>query len=1224
MKKIRRKKRLFIFIMLLIISSTTMTSYAYFNSKIGLDSIISANASKKELDIKNGKIDLDFKKGNEWSCQMYPDKLKIQPDGTFLYEVTDANDSPKIDYGPLTLSSGETNLTKNIDLSVNFNVDSQGGFVVEDEPADSFEVLVGDIDNFGKSSTESPYSGNLGSWHNMDVLPEAYDANGTDRRMVVSGFYKYIMGLSNNKTEKDLAIIWQNQSLIQTQFGKAGLQNQNDVGADRTWIQGYNGGNAYYCFKSNKAVTVDGQYFPVGYPVTFEGYTDRALRGGKNNKDEYYNFTSENRIYDGKNWIFLQAVEPLTFKYTVGKGKIESAVFQVYFDDLQSGDSINEYDKVCTLNISGNTVTGVSVWPTSTPFKLNRFVAESTSRYKAYIQIANSPDTKVEVPEISRVINSFNQSGPCGNMVTFSLPKRLLHYVKEASGLDNGLQLIIDDTRAGTSGDSYCIDFAKLTVNSSIYSENSINISGNVKDYGTGEIIKNCNGVVSASDGTTAKINADGSYSINVSSGIVYLTFKIDGFEETYKSFGNVTQNLTGQDIELTPFSQSNEIEVQLKIAQLESVDSFPTENITLTEEESKYINSKVKSWEEGKIITTIDYKPIEYGGVSVTSVHSDLAVKPNTDYEISYTVQFASQNSMNTYKTYESSFSSTVKAKATQENNPGWDEDGTGEEYKAQYIASETSENNNGGNNSNVNNDSNKKTNIYFETPIHVSGEDMCGENWWNDSPPNITYDGINLNSSKVSGVGSSWYLAQSDNFKNAAHIKVTDSTDANKNSKDLYYFVTKNVFICTNGYNASNSTLTINYIDSFGNPLLDAKTIPCKAGKAVIIKSEIIDGYRLSNPEAEREYTLGEGENKTITFRYNKLKNVSVKFMANGVQISPSSIFDASGNIVSKYNIKNNKCYLYGADGESFTINTSDFAQIKDKAGNYYSLIENQNNISGSYNDVPINGAEYTYNYQKCNVTIKYVDEKGTEISGTEHKYIANNETYTFVKKDINNYEFKEIKKGDEVQNGNSIVINGDVVITYIYSLKGTIVHYYNANSWNKVKVYAEKENKEKIFGDWPGNDDSIMKHEEGEWYTLTIKNNESAKVVFNDGIGANQEPSGENRYEVSGEVWIAFAKILTEKPKEITITYKNPNNWSSVKAYVYNNDNTIKPFGTFPGKEMTKNSDGSWSIKLPKVIDSSDNYRVIFVNGTNQNDKDPSGTNAPGYECSDGYSN
>lgn len=88
---------------------------------------------------------------------------------------------------------------------------------------------------------------------------------------------------------------------------------------------------------------------------------------------------------------------------------------------------------------------------------------------------------------------------------------------------------------------------------------------------------------------------------------------------------------------------------------------------------------------------------------------------------------------------------------------------------------------------------------------------------------------------------------------------------------------------------------------------------------------------------------------------------------------------------------------------------------------------------------------------------------------------------------------------------------------------AISGVKVHYYNANNWGSVTIYAYDERTgtaKMLSGGWPG---SAMTAEGNGWYTYPEINSDYAQVIFTNGSGTQEPGANQPGYEVSGEVWL-----------------------------------------------------------------------------------------------------
>lgn len=165
---------------------------------------------------------------------------------------------------------------------------------------------------------------------------------------------------------------------------------------------------------------------------------------------------------------------------------------------------------------------------------------------------------------------------------------------------------------------------------------------------------------------------------------------------------------------------------------------------------------------------------------------------------------------------------------------------------------------------------------------------------------------------------------------------------------------------------------------------------------------------------------------------------------------------------------------------------------------------------------------------------------------------------------------------------------------------------VYYYNENNWESPYIYYYCDNLAPVT--WPGKQ---MNDFGDGWYSYTINNLKTAKVIFSDN-GANQNPAqNQEGYSVEGEKWYKKGTWYKNRPEIQTtkIHYYNENGWS--EPYIYYYSNNEKPVN-WPGTAMNSDGGNWYSFSVNDV----ENVKVIFSNnGANQN---PS-QNQEGYSVS-----
>jgi hypothetical protein len=186
--------------------------------------------------------------------------------------------------------------------------------------------------------------------------------------------------------------------------------------------------------------------------------------------------------------------EFITIWYDLGETKVKSAVLQMFVDDFQS-----------------------PVWMSS-------FQATINGR---------------RAPFLEDVLNSLDQTGPIGKLITVQIPEKFLGELK--SGV---LTINIDDPTTG-AGDGFAVDFVRLLINPKTMT-NTGTVSGTVTDEETQSPIKGA--IVSASESIKSSTDSNGEYILKeVPAGLAAVKVSKGGYVSQTK-----TADLTsGGDAEL-------------------------------------------------------------------------------------------------------------------------------------------------------------------------------------------------------------------------------------------------------------------------------------------------------------------------------------------------------------------------------------------------------------------------------------------------------------------------------------------------------------------------------------------------------------------------------------------------------------------------------------------------------------------------------------------------
>ena len=666
----RKFKLILIMVIFIIFIMSTSISYGYFNNKF--NGIQGSNGLLQGIDIENGKE------------AIVVDKSEAKWYGVDGDTISNPVEGQELEYKGLKIIN-DSNLVSNVQVNMKFNGVKEGGTTeendgggtggeVSEEPsgpdAAGFEVLVGDEDNFGYGyGTTNVYKGEITEGHSLAVFPGLNDPDGTDRKMVTTGFYNYYKNIPITSDNKDytggLSLVaytknatgltwkWSNSS---ESDNKADDNCQWDASFYSIYFKQDGTWGKMSSFENDS--TKLGCFTAVNDEIFFDGYTQRSIRGWTSSSS----WTNNSDKIDSKNvnWRYLQPVEPVTIEYDGKIGneeKINRAVIKVMIDDIEPMQ-----DDTIIQNSLSSAVTDES-WIDMYGCKKSewylRFAAKSRAVYKATIRVPGDDEMGefVEIKEWSDTINKLSQTGARSSMITLEVPQRFYKYIRKGSTSGKGIQIKIDDDRQGiASGDSYAIDFVKLIVNKS--AEYNCTIKGTIYDGDTKKVIPYASIIVNGIE--KAKADANGYFELNdVEPGQVVISAEHLAYNKEDRLIYNITSDTEANvTLYLSKKETPSIMEPQLKF----------TGEVTIRKYDKG--NEDVKVGED--IVVPIEVVESGDGGEIIIE---DLKIDPGFYYTIDYKIILKDKGLIDPFKSFKLKFDSSIDVKVTQENNAGWDE---------------------------------------------------------------------------------------------------------------------------------------------------------------------------------------------------------------------------------------------------------------------------------------------------------------------------------------------------------------------------------------------------------------------------------------------------------------------------------------------------------------------------------------------------------------------
>ena len=171
---------------------------------------------------------------------------------------------------------------------------------------------------------------------------------------------------------------------------------------------------------------------------------------------------------------------------------------------------------------------------------------------------------------------------------------------------------------------------------------------------------------------------------------------------------------------------------------------------------------------------------------------------------------------------------------------------------------------------------------------------------------------------------------------------------------------------------------------------------------------------------------------------------------------------------------------------------------------------------------------------------------------------------------------------------------------------------IYYQNDFNWANLKAYYWEDNGYFYPVNWPGEN---MEHVRANIYSIAVPSR-CDKIIFSNN-GSNQTldlsiPGNGKIYRPSTGTWENYNPF---SDSTITLYFTNNNNWSNVKAYLWNN--LLNTNNTWPGEAMVYVGLNQYNQQIYSItFDSSQYNRVIFNGSGGQTVQITAGSDGTGY--------
>lgn len=157
---------------------------------------------------------------------------------------------------------------------------------------------------------------------------------------------------------------------------------------------------------------------------------------------------------------------------------------------------------------------------------------------------------------------------------------------------------------------------------------------------------------------------------------------------------------------------------------------------------------------------------------------------------------------------------------------------------------------------------------------------------------------------------------------------------------------------------------------------------------------------------------------------------------------------------------------------------------------------------------------------------------------------------------------------------------------------------LYYQNDANWGTPKAYYWEDGGYLFPVTWPG---KTMTHVRANIYKIDVPSRCDRIIFSNNGSSQTADltiPGNGKIYQPSTGAWDSYNPTIDET---ITLYFTNTNNWSNLRAYLWNDKLTTN--NTWPGKLMTYVGLNEYSQKIYSITFDAGLYDCIIFNGSGQ---------------------